>query len=70
MINRKKESYYFDSYQIRVGVSYAMYDVGHTVSEGDGSEPRTIHDVWIFLDLSSHKLYEEDLSTEKLIEFK
>ena len=70
VINRKQELYYFDSYQVRDGVNYAVYDVGHTVYEGDGSEPRTVHDAWVFIDLNSHKLYEEDLSTEKLIEFK
>ena len=65
-----KEEWVWDQFDKTDTASYWVFNIGHDVSEPDGSETRYISDSWVYVDSARKKLYEQDLASDKLIEWK
>lgn len=49
--------------------NYYVYQIGHSVSEPDGTESRWIINQWIYIDSVTHILYEYDLVNDEIIKY-
>ena len=48
---------------------YFIFQIGQSVSEADGTEPRFVANSWIYLDSLSRKVYELDIALDSLMEW-
>lgn len=57
-LNRDVDKAYFDRTETYNSIVYDVYYIGHTEMEPDGSNPRSIHDAWVYIDTKTQQLYE------------
>jgi hypothetical protein len=58
MKQKLREQWMYDQLIKTDTAVYFSYKIGHTVTEKDGSEPRSVADSWVMIDTAKHKLYE------------
>jgi hypothetical protein len=70
MAHHLKEEWILDDRKKTDSASYWVFNVGHNVSEPDGTEKRYISDSWVYVDSLKRKLYEYGPDSGKLVEWK
>jgi hypothetical protein len=49
--------------------TYIVFNVGHTVTDEDGSSPRYTNFQWVYLDTVARQIYEYDLPKDELVKW-
>ncbi len=60
----------FDRIENTDSAKYMIFQIGHKVSEEDGSMPRFETDAWVYIDSTKRVLYEYDLGKDVLIRWR
>jgi len=71
--NRKNnitEEWFEDGIELKNGINYQVYQIGHDVTDKGGANKRFIADEWVYLDTVKNKVYVYDIFTDVLIEWK
>lgn len=64
-----KIEWILDDTRVNDTANYYIFNIGHTETD-NGENPRFTSDGWVYIDSLTQKIYEEDLSNEKLILWK
>jgi uncharacterized protein YxeA len=68
--NNERIEWLLDRTEKTDSTNYFIFNIGHDVSEKDGSEQRFVSEGWIYIDSISKKIYEYDLPNDSLIHWK
>ena len=64
------EEWLYDDEEKTDSAIYLIFHIGHNVSDKNGTNKRFVTDGWVYIDSLKRKLYEYDLPSDSLIEWK
>lgn len=65
----KHVGWLYDQLRTTDTARYFVFHLGHDVAEPDGSDARFATDGWVYIDTLTHRIYEQDIAADSLIEW-